>query len=108
MRWGIKERGRGAKRKKKKEMKEQIEKEQIGRKRVKGVTMRIAGRLRGANRATHKVIKWGRQNQQDRLSTIELGAGAVFTKYGTLGLKVQCAKERERGQEIRIIRKLIK
>ena len=78
----------------KERMKAQIDREQTGEQRVGGVKIEIAGRIRGANRAGKKVKKEGRQRQQDRLSRIELGAGPINTRYGTLGVKVQSAKER--------------
>jgi len=71
-----------------------IEKESIGIKRVKGLSLKLAGRLRGASRARHKVLKWGRLDQQNQLSNVEQACRAIFTKFGVLSLKVICAKER--------------
>ena len=96
-----KKKEKGEKREKK--MKAKIDREQTGEIHIKGIHMEIAGRIKGVNRALKKVIKMGKQNQQDRQSEIGLGAGGVNTKYGTLGVKVQCATERKRAQkEIRI------
>lgn len=86
-----------------KKVKAQIEKEQIGRQRMKGIKIEVKGRLRGSNRRRKKVMQYGRQNQQDRRSRIEQGAGVIYTKYGILGMKVQSAKERrERGEKERV------
>jgi hypothetical protein len=52
-------------------MKAQIDREQIGEKRVKGVVVKLSGRIRGVNRGQVKVVKVGKQNQQDRLSRVE-------------------------------------
>lgn len=75
-------------------MKAQIDKEQVGGRKMKGIKIVVKGRLRGSNRKKKKVLQYGRQNQQDRLSRIEQGAGAIMTKHGTLGVKVQSAKIR--------------
>lgn len=58
----------------------------------------VKGRIRGMNRKRKKVEQYGKQNQQDRLSRIEYGAGVINTKYGTLGVKVQSAQIRERSK----------
>ncbi len=84
---------------KKKKMKAQIDKEQMGEQRIKGIKIIVKGRIRGGNRKQKKVVQYGQQNQQDRLSRIELGAGEIRTRYGTLGVKVQSAKERREGRK---------
>lgn len=76
-------------------MKAQIDKEQIGEQKMKGLKIIIKGRIRGGNRKQKKVVQYGKQNQQDRLSRIDYGAGEIRTRYGTLGVKVQSAKERK-------------
>lgn len=60
------------------------------------------------NRKRKKVEQYGKQNQQDRLSRIEYGAGVINTKYGTLGVKVQSGQVRERGRKEERIRKVKK
>lgn len=87
-------------------MKAQIDKEQIGGQRMKGIKIVVKGRLRGSNRRKKKVMQYGRQNQQDRLSRIEQGGGAIRTKYGTIGVKVQSAKERRGKVKIERIRRV--
>lgn len=89
-----------------KKVKAQIEKEQIGRQRMKGIKIEVNGRLRGSNRRRKKVMRYGRQNQQDRRSRIEQGAGIIYTKYGIIGMKVQSAKERREGGEKVRVRKI--
>ena len=74
-------------------MRARIDQEQTGERRVKGVEMQIIGRIKGANRASRKVIKQGRQDQQDRQSQITEGRGTIQTKFGTIGIRVQCALE---------------
>ena len=78
-------------------MKALIDKEQMGEQRIKGIKIIVKGRIRGGNRKQKKVAQFGEQNQQDVLSRIEYGSGQIRTKYGTLGVKVQSAKERKEG-----------
>lgn len=80
-----------------KKMKAQIDREQMGEQRLKGLKIVVKGRIRGGNRKQKKVVQYGKQNQQDRLSRIDQGAGVINTRYGTLGIKVQSAKERKEG-----------
>lgn len=84
-------------------MKARIDQERIGEVYNKGIEMQVIGRIKGANRATKKVIRIGKQGQQDRRSRIELGEGAVNTKYGTLGIKVKRATERRWKEERKVI-----
>jgi len=97
---GRKDRGGGEGREK---MKAKIDQEQTGEKKVKGVEMQIVGRIKGANRASKKEIKYGKQNQQDRVSKIDQGAGGINTKYGTVGIRIKRALriEEKRVQRIR-------
>ena len=75
---------------------------------MRGVRVVVKGRIRGMNRKRKKVVQYGKQNQQDRLSRIEYGAGVINTKYGTLGVKVQSAQVRERIRKEERIRKVKK
>lgn len=80
-------------------MKAQIDREQTGEQRTKGIKITVKGRIRGRNRKRKKVIQIGRQDQQDRLSRIDEGRGEIRTRYGVMGIKVQRAKEREGREE---------
>ena len=64
----------------------------------------MKGRIRGGNRKQKKVVQYGQQKQQDRLSRIELGEGQIRTRYGTLGVKVQSAKVRKVGRKVERIK----
>ena len=81
-------------------MKARIDREQTGEKRVVGVTMKLIGRIRGADRASKKEVKVGKQRQQNRMSRITEASGAVQTKHGIMGLRVQSGVEvyRERNK----------
>lgn len=86
-------------------MKAQIDREQTGEQRTKGLKITVKGRISGNSRKRKKVLQFGRQDQQERLSRIEVGEGEIRTKHGVLGVKIQRAKERKRGrEEERIVR----
>ena len=61
--------------------------------------MELRGRVNGAARAQKKVVQYGHLFQQHTHSLIEYSAETMITKYGVLGLRVQCGKEnKERAQ----------
>jgi len=72
-------------------MKAKLDKVQNGRKKIVGLVTQLNGRIRGSSRSRKLVYTWGKQGQQDRLRRIDYSAGAVNTRYGTLGVKIQCA-----------------
>jgi len=76
-------------------MKGIVDKSIRNRNRITGLRMEINGRVNGAARRQKKVERYGRQQQQHTLSYIEYAQETIETKYGTVGLKVQCAKEPE-------------
>ena len=79
-------------------MKAIIDREQTGERRIAGVTMVLVGKIKGKDRASKRVIKVGRQRQQNRRSRITADCSAIQTKHGTLGLRVQCGVETFRAQ----------
>lgn len=88
-------------------MKAKIDYEIVGKRKVIGVRVAIKGRLRGMSRKKKRVVQYGKQLQQDRVSRISYGAGVLYTKYGTIGVKVQSVSERERkglGEKIRRVK----
>ena len=74
-------------------MKAKVDQEQTGERRVAGITMSLYGKIKGKERATKKVIKVGRQRQSNRRSRMTGSRGAIQTKHGVLGLRVQCGIE---------------
>lgn len=72
-------------------MKAKLDKVQNGKKKVVGLVTQLNGRIRGSTRSRKLVYTWGKQGQQDRLRRIDYTAGAINTRYGTLGVKIQCA-----------------
>lgn len=74
-------------------MKAIIDRNLVGRKKLKGVEMEIRGRIRGKDRASKKEVEYGKQEQGNRLSKITYGEEAIITKYGVLNVRVKCAKE---------------
>lgn len=64
--------------------------------------MKVIGRVKGVERASKKEIRYGTIGQQDRVSMIDQGEGAITTKYGTLGIWVKRAikEQYKRGQRI--------
>ena len=90
-------------------MKAKLDKVQKGKKKVVGLKTQLVGRIRGSTRSRKMVYTWGNQGQQDRLRRIEYTAGTIQTRYGTLGLKVQCGIKKQKGLKRReIIEKLEK
>lgn len=87
-------------------MKAQIDREQTGEQRTKGIKITVKGRILGRNRKRKKVIQLGRLDLQDRLSRIEVGEGTISTKFGKLGVKIHRGKERKIGREEERIVKL--
>lgn len=77
-------------------MKAKIDYEIVGKRKVVGVRVAIKGRLRGMSRKRKRVVQYGKQLQQNRVSRISYGAGVIYTKYGTIGVKVQSVSERGR------------
>ena len=89
-------------------MKARIDREQIGKRKVRGVRVVVKGRLRGMSRKRKRVAEFGKQSQQDRLSRIDYGAGVIYTKSGTIGVKVQSGQirvRRKKGKTIRRVKK---
>lgn len=74
-------------------MKAKIDRELVGRKKLKGVEMEIRGRIRGKDRSSKKEVEYGKQEQGNRLSKITYGEEPIITKYGVLNIRVKCAKE---------------
>lgn len=74
-------------------MKAKIDRELVGRKKIKGVEMEIRGRIRGKERASKKEVEYGKQEQGNRLSKISYGEEAIITKYGVLNVRAKSAKE---------------
>lgn len=74
-------------------MKAKIDRELVGRKKIKGVEMELRGRIRGKDRASKKEVEYGKQEQGNRLSKISYGEEAIITKYGVLNVRVKTAKE---------------
>lgn len=68
-----------------------IDREQIGEKEIRGIEMKVVGRVKGVERASKKEIRYGTIGQQDRVSMIDQGNGGITTKYGTLGIWVKRA-----------------
>lgn len=81
-------------------MKAKIDREVVGKQRIKGLRIEMNGRIRGKERKQTKVALLGGQDQQDILSRIDYAAGEVRTKFGVMGIKVQSAKERVKRKAI--------
>jgi len=86
------------------EMKAIIDQSQRNRNRITGVRMAISGRISGAARSQKRVIRYGRQQQQHTTSYIEYAYRTIETKYGTMGVKVQCAKEVQERRRYPVLR----
>lgn len=69
---------------------------QVGKRKMLGLTTIVKGRLRGMSRKRKKTAKNGILMLQNKNSTLNFGAGCVYTKYGTIGVKVQSVQGRER------------
>jgi ribosomal protein S3 len=61
------------------------------RKKVIGIVTQLVGRIRGSNRSRKLVYTWGKLAQQDRLHRIDYSAGAINSRYGSLGIKILCS-----------------
>jgi len=70
-----------------------VDKKQYPNTRIGGLRIQIKGRISGVARKQKRVVVYGRQQQQHLQSLIEYAQDTIETKFGVLGLKVQCAKE---------------
>ncbi len=83
-----------------------LDKNLVGKRKMLGLTTIVKGRLRGMSRKRKKTAKNGILMLQNKNSVLSFGGGSIFTKYGTIGVKVHSAQSRirpELGKKIGVL-----
>jgi len=70
-----------------------VDRKQHPNTRIGGLRIQLKGRINGVARKQKRVFVYGKQQQQHLYSLINYTQNTVETKFGVLGLKVQCARE---------------
>lgn len=70
-----------------------VDRKQHPNTRIGGLRIQLKGRINGVARKQKRVFVYGKQQQQHLHSQIGYAFNTIETKFGVLGMKVQCARE---------------